>query len=291
VEATLSDTRPISFRRVDAEQQPQGGAVARPAWLSVPEAPIRPAPFAAADQQGLASEGASAHGQPDARPAAREQPFEARPERRAPSSRDLQPVREPAAYMSEHGVPVRRSSLPPRKSVFPPQVMITRLPPPPPAEVVEEQKPSAEQEAFAQGALELASLRARILSSVESELLSLAVHIAQVIMEREVTHDPSLHQNLARTAVLALGDTQAARLRVSRTAYRAITELYGEAAIDVEGVRVEVSMDATLDALSVIAEGGPSRVDARMDERLTAVLRAVQAEHRRRNALEDEEQS
>jgi hypothetical protein len=287
----LSDPRPVNFRHVDAEKA-QSGAVGRPGWLSTPQAQIRPAPFAVTDDQRLEHE---THGL-DARPVAREQQGaltreqqgEARPRTREPSSRDLQPVREPGSFMSEHGVPPRRSSLPPRKSVFPPQVVITRLPPPP-AQVVEEQKPSAEQEAFAQGALELASLRARILSSVESELLSLAVHIAQVIMEHEIALDPSLHRNLARTAVLALGDTQAARLRVSRTAYRAITELYGEAVIDVDGVRVEVSMDASLDALSVIAEGGPSRVDARMDERLSAVLRAVQAEHRRRNALENEE--
>jgi flagellar biosynthesis/type III secretory pathway protein FliH len=171
--------------------------------------------------------------------------------------------------------------MPPRKSVFPPQVLISRLPPP-----LDDAAPKStpEQEAFAQGALELASLRARVLSSIESELLSLAVHIAETIIEREVRIDPSLHKTLARAAVLALGDTQSARLRVSRAAYRAISELYGEAAIDVDGVRVEVSMDASFEALSVVAEAGPSRVNGRMSERLSAVLRAVEAEHRRNNA-------
>lgn len=277
----MSEARPIHFRRVDAEE-PQGGPVARPAWLSAAQPQIRPAPFAVAEDDGLEPE---PHGA-ELGSASRDPQREAR-SAREPSRPDLQPVREPATYASEHNAPVRRSSLPPRKSVAPPQVVITRLPPPP-AQLVEEERPSAEQEAFAQAALELASLRARILSSCESELLSLAVHIAQTIMEHEVQLDPSLHRNLARTAVLALGDTQAARLRVSRTAYRAITELYGEAAIDVEGVRVAVSMDASLDALSVIAEGGPSRVDARMDERLSAVLRALLAEHRRHNAVEEE---
>jgi len=284
----LSDARPVNFRRVEADDDSPSGPVVRPAWLNTARSPIRPAPFAVTGDEGMEPEPhrpAARAPQAEAQPAVREHGHEAQKRTREPSSRDLQPVREPGAYMSEPGG--SRSSLPPRKSVNPPQVVITRLPPPP-AQVVEDAKPSEEQEAFAQGALELASLRARILSSCESELLSLAVHIAQSIMEREVTLDPSLHKNLARTAVLALGDTQAARLRVSRTAYRAITELYGEAAIDVEGVRVEISMDASLDALSVIAEGGPSRVDARMDERLAAVLRAVQAEHRRRNAVEEE---
>ena len=43
-------------------------------------------------------------------------------------------------------------------------------------------------------------------------------------------------------------------------------------------------MDASFDALNVVAEAGPSRVDARVSERLAAVLRAMEAEHRRNNA-------
>jgi hypothetical protein len=262
-EATLSDTRPVNFRRL--EDEAPSSAVARPAWLNVGLGQIRPAAFTLDNEQ----DGESAGQGPSQGPAQEPAP------------------REPTIATAEPSVPVRRSSLPPRKSLFPPQVLISRVPPPP-VELVELAKPSPEQEAFVLAALDLAALRARMLSSVESELLMLSVHIAQVIIEREVTLDPGLHCNLARTAVLALGDTQAARLRVSRSAYRAISELYGEAVIDVDGVRVEVSMDASLDALSVIAEGGPSRVDARMDERLSAVLRAMQAEHRRLNAAEAE---
>jgi hypothetical protein len=43
-------------------------------------------------------------------------------------------------------------------------------------------------------------------------------------------------------------------------------------------------MDASFEALSVVAEAGPSRVNGRLSERLTAVLRAMEAEHRRNNA-------
>jgi hypothetical protein len=255
----MSDVRPLNFRKVadDPQKESESTGMARPNWLAPPEAVVRPVPFAVRDEPEPASE-------------------ELAPE---VASVYEAPLPAPPAFSAEPPL-ARRSSLPPRKSVFPPQVLITRMPPPPEAEV----KPSPEQEAFAQGALELASLRARVLSSVESELLSLAVHIAETIIEREVTLDPSLHMTLARTAVLALGDTEAARLRVSRAAYRAITELYGEAAIDVDGVRVEVSMDASFEALSVVAEAGPSRVNGRLSERLTAVLRAMEAEHRRSNA-------
>jgi hypothetical protein len=256
----MSDVRPLSFRRVEGEASNESGAapMVRPNWLAAPAAVVRPAPFAAREEQELVNE------EPAQEPLAQH---------------DAPLPLPPAPFTAEPALP-RRSSLPPRKSVFPPQVLITRMPPPPEAE----QKPTPEQEAFAQGALELASLRARVLSSIESELLSLAVHIAETIIEREVTLDPSLHTTLARTAVLALGDTQSARLRVSRAAYKAISELYGEAAIDVDGVRVEVSMDASFEALSVVAEAGPSRVNGRLNERLTAVLRAMEAEHRRNNA-------
>lgn len=269
----MSDVRPLNFRRVADEapkEKSEGGSMARPNWLAPPEAVVRPAPFALREE---AEQPASAGQQQQPQYAEEDQA------QQDPVHLYDAPLPAPPAFTPEPAL-ARRSSFPPRKSVHPPQVVITRMPPPP----AEEQKPSPEQEAFAQAALELASLRARVLSSIESELLGLAVHIAEAIIEREVTVDPSLHTTLARTAVLALGDTQAARLRVSRTAYRAITELYGEAAIDVDGVRVEVSMDASFEALSVVAEAGPSRVNGRLSERLSAVLRAMEAEHRRGNA-------
>jgi len=268
----MSDVRPLNFRRVDDEapKQPGAATIARPNWLASPEAVVRPAPFAQrneAEQVPSLAEQATPHG-------AYEETISTELEHGYEAALPRSP-----AFMAEP-VMARRSSLPPRKSVQAPQVVIRSLPPPEETE----QRPSPEQKAFAQAALELASLRARVLSSVESELLGLAVHIAEAIIEREVSLDPRLHTTLARTAVLALGDTQAARLRVSRAAYRAITELCGEAAIDVEGVRVEVSMDASFEALSVVAEAGPSRVNGRLSERLGAVLRAMEAEHRRHNA-------
>ncbi|HEX6239677.1 MAG TPA: FliH/SctL family protein, partial [Polyangiales bacterium] len=231
--------RPLFFRRVE-EGADEATQADRPNWLAPRElairpafveeerAPIRlPAPAAAPppEPEPEPEQGLNSHGSGAAFP----------PVMSAPQG-SLQ------GYGVEQPLP-RHSSLPPRKSVYPPQVTISRYPPPP-APPVPDLRPTAEQEAFAQAALELASLRGRVLSNVENELLSLAVHIAQAIIEREVKIDPTVHVTLARTAVLALGDTQSARLRVSRAAYRAISELYGEAAIDVEGVRVEVSMDA-----------------------------------------------
>lgn len=259
----MSDIRPLAFRKVSSAESAasESHALRRPVWLRPGSASVRPAPFTRDDAQGDVEQQVHYSEPPP--------PAEA--------------VAEPLNIPAPPPMPaMRKSSLPPRRSMFP-QASVSRFPPPP-VPVVEEPKISAEQEAFANAALELGAQRAHMLSKMENELLGLAVHIAQTIIEREVTNDPTLHKTLARTAMLALGDTQNARLRVSRTAYKAITELYGEAAIDVDGVRVEVSMDNSLDALSVVAEAGPSRVDGRVTERLKAVLRAMEAEHRRNNA-------
>jgi hypothetical protein len=184
----------------------------------------------------------------------------------------------------------KRSSLPPRRSVPPPPVVITRPPSKPPSEVPAPPPPKltpAEQEAYANAALELGSLRARVLSNAESQLLELAVTIAEVLIEREVERDPSLHEAFARAAVAALGDTRQAKLRVSRQAFKAITEVHGDEGVDVDGVRVEMTLDNSLEGLSVMAESGASRVDGRVSERLGAVLRALKADMRR-HGMEDE---
>lgn len=249
----MSEVRPLAFRRVDDAQPAL--APAPPQWLAPRDAVVRPAPFASVDE-GPTREGSAreaSESEPDARRAVPEPP----------------------------PPPPRRSSIPPRRSLLPPQISVSRLPPPPAAL---EASVSPQQEAFVNAALELGALRAHVYSGIESELLSLAVHIAEAILEREVRLDPSVQTTLARTAVLALGDTQAARLKVSREAFKAITELHGEPAIDVDGVRVEVSMDASFEALDVVAEAGPSRVDGKVRERLASVLRAMEAEHRRNNA-------
>lgn len=193
---------------------------------------------------------------------------------------------EPEPYPAQSPVlTMRRSSLPPRLSVPPPPVLITR--PPPSIEAAAPPITPAEQEAYANAALELASLRARVLANAEGQLLELAVAIAEAIIERAIERDPAVHGALARAAVAALGDTSHAKLRVSRAAFKAISQVHGEAAVDVDGVRVELTLDNSLEGLSVIAEAGASRVDGRVSERLGAVLRALEAEHRRTGEGED----
>lgn len=262
-----------------------------PTWLRrSSQQPVLPAPFSRPDAQ--TEEGEEAPEQP-APPAQQRAPRPAFLPDAQPANTQHEPEpypQQPAPPREPIAPPPRRSSLPPRMSAPPPPVVITRpprlpseKPEPPPAVIT-----PAEQEAFVLAALEVGSLRARILANAESELLELAVTVAEAIIEREIERDPAIHGTLARAAVRALGDTNHAKLRVSRAAHRAITEAHGEAALDVDGVRVELTLDNSLEGLSVIAESGASRVDGRVSERLSAVLRAIEADHRRKGVGEED---
>ena len=255
---TLSrDVKPLVFRTLE-------GQPVVPSWLRHAQHSARPlgGPFERPERE------------PEEEPAQHEE---------TSSEPEPFPNRAPARE-SAPPRPMRRSSLPPRMSVPPPPVIITR----PPTVTEPVRITPAEQEAYAQAALELASLRARLLANAEAQLLDLAVSIAEVLIEREVERDPGVHNAFARAAVAALGDTREAKLRVSRDAFRAISELHGEQALDVDGVRVELLLDNSLEGLSVVAESGASRVDGRVRERLAAVLRAISADHRQKGAEEDE---
>jgi hypothetical protein len=268
------DVKPLVFRTLE-------GQPVVPSWLRHGQQQVAPlgGPFARphdeSESEPEQGEGAARDAEPEAEAEQEPSPF------------PLQLGREPQPQTSPR--PMRRSSLPPRMSVPPPPpVVITRPPPSFEAEPPRPKITPAEQQAFAMAALEMGTLRARILSNAESELLELAVAIAEALIEREVERDPSLHIAFARAAVAALGDTRAAKLRVSRDAFRAITELHGEEAVEVDGVRVELTLDNSLEGLSVVAESGASRVDGRVRERLSAVLRALIADHRRKGTGEDE---
>lgn len=253
------DIKPLVFRTLE-------GKPVVPSWLRH------------ASQQIVPAAGPFARPANDLEP----EPYGSDAERASPRPASRDSVPPPGLHRSS--MPPRRSSLPPRVSVPPPPVVITRPPtaaPPPPALT------PAEQQAYVHAALEVASLRARVLAQAEAQLLELAVAIAESILERQIERDPSLYAALARAAVAALGDTRSAKLRVGRIGFRAIADLHGEEPVEVDGVRVELVLDNSLEGLGVIAESGAGKVDGRLNERLGAVLRALEADYRRRGAEEE----
>jgi flagellar biosynthesis/type III secretory pathway protein FliH len=134
---------------------------------------------------------------------------------------------------------------------------------------------------FARAAASLAAARAQVLSTVERDLVDLSLAIASAVLEREIANDPQLHVVLAHAALATIGDPQGVRLRASRAAHEAISEITGGGPLSWEGIAVEVILDETLEGLGVVAEGEAVRVDARVHERLRAILRAIEDERLR----------
>lgn len=135
--------------------------------------------------------------------------------------------------------------------------------------------------AFARAAIELAAARQTALAEVEHQLLELSVSIASVIIEREVETHPELHGKLARAALSALSASGTPTLRASRESYGAILDVFGEPFVELDGARVRVELDPSLEGLGVVAETAHVRVDGRVTERLRMVLRAMEDERRR----------
>lgn len=173
---------------------------------------------------------------------------------------------------------------PPRRPVLdtPPPGSASILPPAGAAASPEAMRElEARMRAFAEATTELAAARARVLAQIEEDLLELSIAIATAIIEREVERDPMLHKTLAKAALVSLGDPSQASLRASQQAYTAITDVFGEPVIEVDGVRVQVTADLTIEGLGCIAETPEVRVDGRVNERLRAVARAFEDEHHR----------
>ncbi len=161
--------------------------------------------------------------------------------------------------------------------------------PPPPAPPVAPQPPAPPArdpfaDAFARAVAEHLTARARALAAVEDQLLELSVQLAEVLVERELEREPELHAALVRTALAALEGHQPTGARASRAAYTAIVGAFGVAEVEVDGVRVPITLDPRLDGVGVVVDGVDTRVDGRVGERLRSALRAMQDERRRREA-------
>jgi hypothetical protein len=142
--------------------------------------------------------------------------------------------------------------------------------------------------AFVDAAIDLASARAKVLILVEAQLLDLSIEIASAILDREISADPDLHLAMAREAIRSLGDPATAVLRASTVAVNAIRDVHPDATVEVDGVRVEIRTDPTIEGLGCIVENDLMRVDARIGERLRSVRRAMEDERRRRSREEGE---
>lgn len=219
----------------------------------------------------------------------------------SPSGGEVRPFAFPVAGTTNGMVPgvPERSPAPPIGGPAPspaqrrPRAAAAPTPPPgsqsqpPPAPASDEMTSSialeleARMEAFAEAAVELAAARARVIASMEGQVIDLAVEIAAALVERSLEADPELHGALATAALRTLGDPSTARLRAGRESYAAIVEVFDEPAVRLDDIRVAVELDPSIDGLGCVAENDRAQVDGRVAERLRSVRRAIEDERRR----------
>ncbi|MCG8557247.1 MAG: hypothetical protein MJD61_18465 [Proteobacteria bacterium] len=150
----------------------------------------------------------------------------------------------------------------------------------PPAELLAQLEERMRE--FVQATLEHACARDQAFRQIEGELIELAVAIASEIVEQQLQLEPQLHVALAQAACRALGVEGRVTLRASKEAYETIVKEVGGGSLDVDGVAVELELDAELEGLGCVVEDEHSQVDGRVGERLRSVYRALEEERRRR---------
>lgn len=157
--------------------------------------------------------------------------------------------------------------------------------PPPPAvdpELEAQLRHSVQQ--FAAAASELAVARREAVAGVESELLDLAIRVAEAIVGQEIEDDSDLHIALVREAVAAIEDTTRAELLVGEAAYEVLLDHFGAQEFDLEGVTVRLSKQSGLSELGCIVDSGNAKIDGRVSQRLQAIRRAFEEERMKRQA-------
>lgn len=136
---------------------------------------------------------------------------------------------------------------------------------------------------FVRAAVDLATARTEVVASIETQLLSLSVEIAEAILEEELQARPELHANFVDAALEQLAGERRVTLRCSPDAYDPIVETFGGTEFEVKRTRIEVVVDQALSGLGCILEGQNRRVDARLSERLDSIRGALLAENRKRS--------
>lgn len=135
-----------------------------------------------------------------------------------------------------------------------------------------------------EAALALVRARPDVLASVESELLALAVDIATVLVEDELSRRPELHRALVRAALDGLEPGGGVRVRATRATYDALLEAFDQASVDAGRGRVSVELDASLEGAGAIVDVQGASIDGRAAPRLEALRGALEHALRSRQA-------
>lgn len=278
--------RSLAFARIEEEPRAE--------WILPPSAETSPIAFATRDKvtrgaspligapRGSRAPIAQRSVAPRSSAPRSSAPRSAMPGSRAPSvaAASFQPKASGSAAPAGSKAP--RSASPSarlRASLLPPNPTPSHLQPGLDAEEVEAtpDEIAAAKEAFAQAIVDLAAESARQRMTLIDDSVKLALSIAEIVIEDELRARPELHSKLVRAAMATLDDAGAAKVRASRESYEAILETFGGPRVDAGNVKVEVSLDESLEGLGVVIEHGDTKVDGRIATRLESIARALQS--------------
>lgn len=131
---------------------------------------------------------------------------------------------------------------------------------------------------FATQAAELAVERARATTALDVRVVELAMVVAEALIGDSVRSRKDVALQFVREALAQIVDTSRALVRAAPDAAAALRATLGESNVELEGVRLDIKSDPSLEGCDCVVETPCQRVDGRLRERLDAIGRALFAE-------------
>lgn len=135
-------------------------------------------------------------------------------------------------------------------------------------------------ENLAHSVAEIAEIRPKLRKQAESDVVKLALAIAQRVLRREIAVDPEAIRGLTLAALERLQAQEIHRVRASPAHAPALTSMLRQLA---SHVAIEVIADGSLPAGAVVFETSQGNLDASIDSQLREIERGL-ADHLRRRS-------
>lgn len=126
-------------------------------------------------------------------------------------------------------------------------------------------------ERLAQSVKQLADLRPRLCKEAEADLLRLAMAIAQRILHRQLTIDPTALEALVKVSIDRLGRQEQIRARVNPSLREAVQAMLTK----LSSRPIEVAADSNLETGSLIFETSRGQLDASIHSQLDEIERGL----------------
>lgn len=128
-----------------------------------------------------------------------------------------------------------------------------------------------------------------IIYSSETEILELALLIAQKIVNLKFEQDIDAFRNMTQTALSLLKEKENVKIVVNPKLMEYAAEVAPELAQNIDGLeQIKIVQDKTVSADGVVVESVDSRIDARISTQLETLARTLLIDSRTSTAISDE---